>query len=226
MNKKTNDHSRKTNENVNEKKQAKINIANRVNTKKYDKNPMMGTVSMTAIIEKRNKIFKSTSKQIIGLANYETGEAFGKQNFMLPDKRDTTPFMKHFVKIEIELGYIKRYEPQLRVMKFIESEVEPEHDYVLFDIEKCKEVTGLCARTIQKHIANLLNIEWIFESRMKNKYYINSALIWNGTRVKYIETCNIITQNVKQPKTVLRTIKKPKSTKIIQIDNGKAKEQV
>ena len=198
-----------------------VHKVNRNKSKKYAMNPSIPEVSCSSSLERRNNVL--FGQPDIATVVKETGEIIGKPINIMSRIIDTNNFAKLF--IDGWAPVVKLLQPQFSIFIFILKELKFGQDEIIFDKIACEEYTGYSQSTINRHLALMIELGIIYESRVNNKLFINAAKFWIGNRVNYITKANAITQNVHAPKKTKRTIKPPKGGKIIQIDDVRAKEQ-
>ncbi len=99
---------------------------------------------------------------------------------------DSTTFMKLYVKnLDAFFEFSKTAQ---KVLKYFFVSIKRGRDYVDFNMKQCMEVSGYDSRTtIYKGITELLNKDIIAKGSNDTKFYINPAVIFNGSRMTIIK---------------------------------------
>lgn len=152
-------------------------------------------------VSKRRKIVAGKSPNLI--INSDTGELEGHQVFAINEKVDKETFIKIYEKGLSSLFNLSK--AGLKVFGFFTKVAKPNKDYVIFEIDECKDYTGYKTdKPVLKGIAELIEGKLIARSKYHFKYFINPSMFFNGNRYTLIKSyqldTNIIDENIKPNK--------------------------
>jgi len=173
---------------------------------KHKKSPFIKEL-LEIEVTKRRKILAGKSPNII--VNSETGEVEGHQVFAITEKVDKEKFIKVYEQGLTSLFNVSK--SGLKVFAFLTKIAKPNKDYVIFEIDDCKEYTGYKTdKPILKGIAELIEGNLIARSRYHFKYFINPSMFFNGNRYTLIQSY-VLDTGINQDNLI-----NPNSTKLIE----------
>lgn len=110
----------------------------------------------------------------------------GNTAFIRNKTVDTEMFTKFF--LSNFQAFFDLKPASMKVFKFILINLRPNSDEILFCMEDCMKLTGLCKVTIYRALAELCNAEIIARGWNEIQYYINPMCVFNGDRVTFATT--------------------------------------
>jgi len=159
----------------------------------HDHNPFMAQI--VEIKTKKKLVRMGTNRQA---ALSEDGEYLGESFMAISKKVDKEEFVKVF-KDQILLIFDLTKTAQ-KILVYIIKSLGINKDYVVFDKNKAKEISGLSSTaSIYAGLAELMSKEVLAKSNVPLMYYINPAIIFNGDRLtivnRWIKESSIGTSN-------------------------------
>lgn len=159
----------------------------------YSRNPFVEEMIGEIKIKNKTQTIKSTNKDVDILLMTSDGEVAGHSAFQRRIQVDEDKFAKIFISQIGALWDLKK--PSLKVLSYILSTVKPHEDRVFFDVRDCLEYCEWTApQSLYNGLLGLINAKIIARTNRSNFYYINPAIVFNGSRVTFI------TQYVKKVK--------------------------
>lgn len=154
------------------------------NFNKHKKSPFIDDL-LEIEVSKRRKIVAGKSPNLI--INGNTGEVEGHQVFAINEKVDKETFIKIYEKGLTSLFNLSK--SGLKVFGYFTKIAKPNKDYVIFEIDECKEYTGYKTdKPVLKGVAELIEGQLIARSRYHYKYFINPSMFFNGNRFTLIKS--------------------------------------
>lgn len=154
---------------------------------KHSKSPFISDL-LEIEIDKRRKILAGKRPSMI--INSETGEIEGHQVFAITEKVDRETFIKIYERGLVSLFNLSK--SGLKVFGFFTKIAKPNKDYVIFEIDECKEYTKYKTdKPVLKGIAELIEGKFIARSKYHYKYFINPSMFFNGNRYTLIQSYEI-----------------------------------
>ncbi len=135
-------------------------------------------------VSSRRRILAGKSPNVI--VNRETGDVEGHQVFAVLEKVDKEQFTKIFRKGLA--GMFNLSKSGIKVFTYIASIVKPNADFVLFDMDECKEYTAYKTHgPIMTGLSELVEANFIARTKKHYIYYINPTMFFNGSRVTFMK---------------------------------------
>lgn len=143
----------------------------------HKKNPYLAEL----VIDKRDKLIGRSAKNV-SILNESTGElentafvGFRKS----VDKEEFVKIYKSHIKSIFELSVAG-----IRLFGYFLNATKISNDMILFDVDECLEYTKYKSKnSINLGMSELLNNNFVAKSHLKNVYYINPAIFFNGNRM-------------------------------------------
>jgi hypothetical protein len=146
----------------------------------YDQNPFIQPI---VEIRTKKKIVRMGVNRQATLS--EDGEYLGDSFMVVAKKVDKEEFVKVF-KDQISLIFDLTKTAQ-KILVYIIKSLGINKDYVVFDKEKAKEVSGLASTaSIYAGLTELIKKGVLAKSHLALMYYINPAIIFNGDRLTIV----------------------------------------
>jgi hypothetical protein len=151
----------------------------------YDRNPFVDQMLGEVKIKNKTQTMKSANKDVDVLLMTSDGEVAGHSSFLRRIQVDEDKFAKLFISQIGALWDLKK--PSLKVLSYILSTIKPNEDRVFFDVRDCLEYCGWSAsQSLYNGLLGLINAKIIARTNRSNFYYINPAIVFNGSRVTFI----------------------------------------
>jgi len=151
---------------------------------------MMGEVK----IKHKTQTLRATNKNTEMLLVDQDGEARAHTAVMRRIEVDEDKFAKLYISQLAAFWDLKK--PAIKVLSYILSSIKPHNDKVLFNLKECMTYCGWTGRqAAYSGLVGLLNANIIARTEDFYFYYINPAIIFNGSRI------TLITQYTKKKKS-------------------------
>lgn len=150
----------------------------------FDKNPFINGLGTESKLKKKNIMVGHTSNILL---NKDTGEIEGHTVIMKSETKDTEQFIKFYME-NLKL-FFSLSQRSMKVLAYVMSVTRANNDTVYFDMEDCKDYTGIASKTtVISGLSELISNEFLAVSSKKYLYFINPSIFFNGNRVSFIKT--------------------------------------
>lgn len=164
----------------------------------YKENPFINDMVGEMKIKHKTQLLKSKNNETELLVVSSEGEVAGHSAFMRHIEVDEDKFAKLYISQLAALWELKK--TSLKVLSYILSTLKPHDDKVYFHIEDCKVYCEYAeSKSVFNGLLGLINAKIIARTDRSHFYYINPAIVFNGSRVTFITS---YTKKIKEkPKT-------------------------
>lgn len=153
----------------------------------FKDNPFVAEMMGEMKIKRKTQMMKSSNKDTDVLLVNSDGEISGHSAFIRTIQVDEDKFTKLFVS---QLGLIWSLEKTaLRVLTYFLSILKPNDDRVYFDMEECSKYCSYKNnQSVYDGLIGLINAKIIARTSKHYIFYINPAIVFNGSRVTFATT--------------------------------------
>jgi hypothetical protein len=154
----------------------------------YNENPFIGEMIGELKIKHKTQILRAkNSKDTEMMVVSSDGDVEGHSAFMRHVEVDEDKFAKLFIS---QLGALwELNKPSLKVLSYILTILKPHDDKVYFDMKECLTYCQWSrTQSIYEGLLGLVNTKIIARTPKSHFYYINPAIVFNGSRVTFMTT--------------------------------------
>lgn len=152
----------------------------------YHENPFIDNMVGELKIKRKTQLLKSANKNANVMLINDDG-VLGHAAFMRKIEVDEDKFAKIYISQLGALWELKK--TSLKVLTYILFALKPNDDKILLDWQDCMKYCQLKSpKSVFDGLLGLLNVNIIARTEKSYFYYINPAIVFNGSRVTFMTT--------------------------------------
>jgi hypothetical protein len=153
----------------------------------YKENPFIDDMIGELKIKHKTQVLKSKNKDTDVLLINSDGENVGHSAFMRRIEVDEDKFAKIFISQLGALWDLKK--TSLKVLSYILSTLKPNNDKPYFDMKECLLYCDFSGtQSVYNGLLGLINAKIIARTDKSYFFFINPAIVFNGSRVSFMTT--------------------------------------
>ncbi len=169
------------------KKENVIEISKITEAEIYNENPFIDQMIGELKIKDKTQMLQSVGKDKNCLVISSDGETLGHSAFMKRVKVDEDIFAKLFLSQLSAFWDLKK--TSMKVLSYILVSLKPNSDKVYFDMDECKTYCNYAeSKSIFNGLLGLIKANIIARTPKSHFYYINPAIVFNGSRITFMTT--------------------------------------
>lgn len=153
----------------------------------YNQNPFIDNMVVELRIKRKTQMIKSADDDTSVMLITNDGENVGHSAFMRQIQVDEDKFAKIYIS---QLGTLWNLQKtSMRVLTYILSIIRPNDDRIYFDMKECLKYCNYKeSKSVFTGLLGLVKSKIIARSNKSYLYYINPAIVFNGSRVSFMTT--------------------------------------